>query len=83
MDLNETIDMMTSDDYKERFKAEYHQTNIRYKKLLNMIKKAEEGTLDLTPECPLKLLKRQANVMSEYLTVLDRRAMIEGVDLSV
>ena len=31
--LNETVAMMKSADYKERFKAEYHQTKIRYEKL--------------------------------------------------
>lgn len=30
MELKDTIEMMTSDDYKERFKAEYYQTKIRY-----------------------------------------------------
>lgn len=28
-DLKSTVDMMISDDYKERFKAEYHQLVIR------------------------------------------------------
>lgn len=32
-ELNETVEMMNSEDYKERFKAEYWQTYIRYKKL--------------------------------------------------
>lgn len=30
MELKETIDLMNSDDYKERFKAEYLQVKIRY-----------------------------------------------------
>lgn len=29
-ELNETVEMMNSEDYKERFKAEYWQTYIRY-----------------------------------------------------
>lgn len=33
MELKDTIEMMTSEDYKERFKAEYYQTKIRYEKL--------------------------------------------------
>lgn len=37
--LNETIDMMKSDDYKERFKVEYYQLVIRYKGLIAMIEK--------------------------------------------
>ena len=46
-------------------------------------KKAEAGTLDFTPDCPLSLLKKQSSVMANYLTLLDKRARIEGVDLSV
>ena len=33
MELKDTIDLMTSEDYKDRFKAEYYQTKIRYDKL--------------------------------------------------
>ena len=36
MELKETINLMTSADYKERFKAEYYQVKIRYEKLKNM-----------------------------------------------
>lgn len=32
-ELKDTIEMMNSADYKERFKAEYDQTKIRYEKL--------------------------------------------------
>ena len=37
MDLKDTIDMMNSPDYKERFKAEFFQLDIRIKKLANML----------------------------------------------
>ena len=33
MDLKQTTDLMLSQDYKERFIAEYWQTKIRYEKL--------------------------------------------------
>lgn len=33
MELKETIELMQSGDYRERFKAEYLQTKIRYEKL--------------------------------------------------
>lgn len=36
MELKDTIEMMQSADYKERFKAEYYQTKIRYDKLHKM-----------------------------------------------
>ena len=36
MNLNDTVKMMNSANYKERFKAEYWQTKIRYEKLHRM-----------------------------------------------
>ena len=33
MDLKDTVNLMMSDDYKERFKAEYHQLKCRLEKL--------------------------------------------------
>ena len=57
MELKDTIEMMQSADYKERFKAEYQQTKIRYDKLHKMLVKADAGTLDFTPTCPLGLLR--------------------------
>jgi hypothetical protein len=38
MKLNETIDMMVSSDYKERFKGEYFQLIIRMEGLRSMLK---------------------------------------------
>ena len=39
--LGETINQMISNNYQERFKAEYYQTKIRFDKLYNMIIKYE------------------------------------------
>lgn len=41
MELRDTVEMMNSGDYKERFKAEYHQTKIRYERLKNFNTKIE------------------------------------------
>ena len=81
MELQDTIKLMQSKDYKERFKAEYYQTKIRYEKLHNMIVKYEAGTLNFTPSCSLELLKRQAAAMGNYLYCLEMRALIEGIEL--
>ena len=81
MELQDTIELMQSKDYKERFKAEYYQTKIRYEKLHNMIVKYEAGTLNFTPNCSLELLKRQAAIMGNYLYCLEMRAEIEGIEL--
>ena len=81
MELKDTIEMMNSADYKERFKAEYYQTKIRYEKLHRMCIKYEAGTLDFTPNCPLDLLKEQKAAMGNYLRCLEIRAEVEGVAL--
>lgn len=79
--LNETIEMMTSEDYKERFRAEYWQTKIRYEKLHTMVVKYEAGTLNFTPSCSLELLKDQKRAMGNYLYALEVRAQIESIEL--
>ena len=81
MELKDTIEMMQSADYKERFKAEYLQTKIRYNKLHKMIVKYEAGTLDFEPDCSIELLEDQAKAMGRYLYCLEVRAEIEGIEL--
>ena len=80
-DLKDTVDLMNSDDFKDRFKAEYYQTKIRYDKLHAMIIKYEAGTLSFTPNCSLELLKHQASMMGQYLYDLEVRAEIEQLEL--
>lgn len=81
MELKDTIPMMDNPDYKERFKAEYYQTKIRYEKLHKMCIKYEAGTLNFTPTCSLELLKEQKSHMGNYLRCLEIRAEIEGIEL--
>ena len=81
--LKDTVDMMISDDYKERFKAEYFQTKIRYNKLHRMIIKIEAGTIEFEPKCSITTLRDQANYMGLYLHSLEVRAEIEKIDLSM
>lgn len=82
MNIYDTVNMMYSNDYKERFRAEYFQTKCRYDKLDDMTVKYEAGTLDFTPSCPLELLKQQKKFMGEYIRTLKIRAEIEKIDLS-
>lgn len=81
MELKETVELMTSEDYKEQFKAEYLQTRIRYNALHAMLVKKEAGTLEFEPTCPVRVLAEQKRYMAEYLRVLEVRAQIEGIDL--
>lgn len=81
MELKDTIELMNSEDYRERFKAEYYQTKIRYDKLHKMIVKMEAGTCDFAPSCSLEVNKEQAKYMGMYLHVLEVRAQIEKIEL--
>lgn len=71
-----------NEDYKVRFVKEYKELKERYGKLHKMIVKAEAGTLDFEPDCPLDLLKQQAKAMGEYLHILEIRAEIERIDIN-
>lgn len=81
MELKETIDLMNSDNYKERLKAEYLQVKIRYEKLRKMLVKLDAGTLDFTPKYTKALLLEQKRYMGEYIRCLEVRAEVEGVEL--
>lgn len=92
MELHDTIEGMSSADYKERFKAEYHQTKIRYEKLKafnNKVEAAERTSYGYAPkkiempkrDCPLDVLRDQQRFMGEYLHILEIRAVIEGIEL--
>lgn len=81
MKLNETVEMMCSDDYKERFKAEYVQLVIRYYGLCNMLEKWSKGTLSFTPTCPRSTYNMQVKAMADYIAILEARAVMENVEL--
>ncbi len=81
MELRDTVNIMNSSDYKERFAAEYWQTKIRYNKLHQMLVKYDAGTLEFTPTCPINLLREQKAAMGQYLNCLEVRAEIEGIKL--
>lgn len=92
-ELKDTVIMMNSPDYKERFKAEYHQTKIRYEKLKAFNTKIEaadrvscfgiEKPKIEAPkhDCPAEVLVEQQNLMGRYLHILEVRAVIEGIEL--
>lgn len=91
MELKDTIKLMESKDYKERFKAEYHQTKIRYEKLKSLNNKIEAYRyLDYDKryimeepkhDCPIDMLRDQQRIMGEYLHLLEVRAEIERIEL--
>ena len=90
--LNDTVELMNSPDYKERFCAEYIQTKIRYERLKafnTRIEAAREtkGSEKAVPmpehDCPDDMLIEQQHTMGKYLHLLEVRAVIEGIDLDV
>lgn len=81
MKLNETVDMMCSEDYKERFRAEYFQLKIRVDGLFNMLDKYRKGTLPFEPKCDYEILHTQYIFMKHYQYTLEDRAKIEGIEL--
>ena len=81
MQLVDTVELMLSDDYKERFKGEYYQVKERYERLRKMVVRYQAGTLSFEPKCDLELLKSQLSAMRDYLYVLEVRAQIEGIEL--
>lgn len=90
MELKDTVEMMGSADYKERFKAEYYQTKTRYEKLKAFCDKIEAAQITMglknsveepTHDCPYYLLRDQQRAMGEYLHILELRAVIEGIAL--
>ena len=81
MTLRDTVELMESTDYKERFVAEYQQLVIRYKGLRNMLDKWDQGELEFTPTCPRSTYNMQIKAMTDYIAVLEARAVMEGITL--
>lgn len=81
MELKDTVALMTSADYKERFKAEYYQLKIRRDKLKAMVDKWDAGKLDFTPTCSREVYGFQLYTMDGYLDILRHRAFYEDVEV--
>lgn len=80
-ELKDTIEMMENADYKERFKAEYYQNVIRYEKLKTMLNKWDRDELNFEPTCPRSTYNMQIRAMTDYIAVLEARAVMEEIDL--
>ena len=80
-ELRETVEMMNSEDYHERFKAEYYQVVIRCQKLQSMLDRWDNDELEFIPTCPRSTYNMQIMAMVDYIAVLEARAIMEGVKL--
>lgn len=77
--LEETIELMTSPDYKDRFKAEFEQLCFRINKLDVFLNKWDTGELKTTPKSPREWFERQRQAMYDYGQVLTARAIKEEI----
>lgn len=78
--LTDTTYLMKG-DYKQRFRAEYFQVVARFQKLVDVLSKWDKNELDFEPTCPRSTYNMQVRAMSDYIAVLEARAMIEGIQL--
>lgn len=83
MKLQDTIEMMNSSDFKERFRAEFYQLQNRICGLENMLFKYKNGTLPFVPSCSYELLHEQLVHMYSYKSCLIARAEIENIELDL
>lgn len=86
-ELRDTIHDMTSDDYKQRFIAEYEQTKIRYEELKALNTKIEAHkrnvyTFEPKHDSPDDVLREQQAAMGQYLHILELRAVLENIELN-
>ena len=90
LDLKDTVELMNSSDYRDRFVAEYIQLKIRWEKLkrFNTVIEAavrtagqDNGVDEPIHDCPASLLREQQAAMGELLHILEVRAVIEDIDL--
>ena len=87
-EFEDTVHLMLSDDYRDRFVAEYRQVKIRYERLKAFNNRIEAAMMapasnvkEPKHDCPLGLLRAQQKAMGEYLHTLELRAVIEHIDL--
>ena len=81
MELKDTIELMQSEDYKERFKAEYYQVRTRREKLIDLLDRWNKGELSFEPKFSFEMLCTQRDIMQAYLSILRERAKVEGIQL--
>ncbi len=83
----DTVPLMLSDNYQDRFVAEYRQTKIRYERLNKFCNRIEAamthpGKVDMPKhDCDLSLLREQLTWMGHYLHALEVRAAVEHIEL--
>lgn len=73
MDLKDTVELMLSDNWKDRLKAELDQLDIRIQKLEATIERWTKDKSKLSRPVYLPLFRRQLRYMKGYQKVLKHR----------
>ena len=77
LDFKRTIDLMNSDNYRDRLVAEYLQLRIRIKRLKRYL--ADYEMREPNKEY-INLLRHQLMVMGLYREVLEKRLKVENIE---
>ena len=81
MKLVETVNLMCSHDFKDRFIAEYVQLVIRLSKLDAALNNPSAARFEID-DIARDLMLKQRDAMESYKESLEKRADIAGIDLS-
>ena len=79
--LEETVDLMLSDNWEDRLKAEFYQLEYRYIKLNEMLMNWDLGKLEYAPKGNRFMYQERLNNMRMYLVNLKNLAEEEGIKL--
>lgn len=82
MKLKDTVTGMVSDNYKERLQAEFDQTIIRYYALQTDLTEMGERR-NLADLKKIEVYRKQCSILEEYIRVLQERAGVENIQLSM
>ena len=81
MKLVETVNLMCSNDSKDRLIAEYIQLVIRLQKLDDFINNKSDIRF-VADDTTMSLMLKQRDAMRSYKECIEKRADIAGIDLS-
>ena len=80
MELKDTVYFMTSTDKKNQMKAEYYQLSIRIDETKRILDALRKNNVDYHT-IQARRLKSQYYFMTQYLRVLEKRAVSMGIKL--
>lgn len=81
--LSETIDLMQSDCFRDRMRAEYYQTAIRKRDIDYTLAHYDDDDLGYIPRMSREEYRQLSFRMEAYLELLANRCQYEGADLDL